>query len=92
MEILTTLLGAIPSVGFPIAMAIAMGVFIYRIYKRSEQREDILMEEIQKTREVNAQAIETITKYADSITTIENDISEIKTDITILRASGGNLN
>jgi hypothetical protein len=50
------------------------------------------MEEIQKTREVNAQAIETITKYADSITTIENDISEIKTDITILRANGGNHN
>jgi preprotein translocase subunit YajC len=92
MELLTTLLSAIPTVGFPIAMAIAMGVFIYRIYKRSEQREDILMEEIQKTREVNAQAIETITKYADSITTIENDISEIKTDITILRANGGNHN
>jgi hypothetical protein len=90
MELLTTILSAIPSVGFPVAAAIVMGVFIFRIYKRSEQREDILMKEITHTREVNAQAIETITKYADSIETIKTDISEIKTDITILRANGGN--
>lgn len=44
------------------------------------------MEEIRETRKVNAQAIETITKYADSIETIKSDIGEIKTDITILAA------
>lgn len=90
MELLATLLSAIPTVGFPIVCVIALGIFISKIYKASEAREEKLMNEISETRKVNAQAIETITKYADSIETIKSDISEIKTDITILRANGGN--
>lgn len=86
MEILTILLEAIPTVGFPIVCVIALAIFIGKIYKASEAREAALMEEIKETRKVNAQAIETITKYADSIETIKSDIGEIKTDITILAA------
>lgn len=86
MEVLTLLLEAIPTVGFPIVCVIALAIFISKIYKASEARETALMAEIKETRKINAQAIETITKYADSIETIKSDISEIKTDMTILTA------
>jgi hypothetical protein len=84
MEVITFLIELIPTVGFPIVCVVALGWFVYKIYKRSEDREDKLMVELTETRKVNAQAIETITKYATNLETITNDISEIKTDITIL--------
>ena len=74
----------ISSVGFPIALVIAMGIFIYKIYSQSVKREDVLMEEIKATREINADAIETIAHYSEKLEVIQNDINEIKTDITIL--------
>ena len=80
----------ITTVGFPIACVIAMGLFIYNIYKKSEDREDKLMYEIQKTREVNAQAIETIAHYAEKLDTIQEDIKDIKQEVTILAAAKEN--
>lgn len=74
----------ITALGFPIVCVIVLGMFVYKIYQRSEQREDRLMEEIAETRLVNTQAIETITKFASSIDVIKTDITEIKNDITIL--------
>ena len=68
-------------VGFPIACAIAMGYFIFTIYKRSIVREDKLYDELSNCREVNKQAIETITRYADRLDNISYDVSEMKTDI-----------
>lgn len=86
MEILTIILEACATVGFPIAIAVAMAVFIYKIYKASEVREEKLMKELAVSHETNAQAIQTIAKFAGNIDTIQSDISEIKTDITILTA------
>lgn len=74
----------ISTLGFPIAAVIALAFFVFRIYRKSEEREALLMEEIQKTREVNAQAIETIAHYAEKLDTIQNDIKDIKTDITVI--------
>ena len=74
----------ISTLGFPIVAVIAMAWFIFKIYKRSEEREDALREEIKENREVNAKALETIAKYAEKLDTIQQDISEIKTDIIIL--------
>lgn len=76
-EIITTL-------GFPIACVIALGFFVWKIYKRSEVREDTLMQEIGSMREVNAQAIETIAHYAEKLETIQEDVKEIKTDLNIM--------
>lgn len=76
-EIITTL-------GFPIACVIALGFFVWKIYKRSETREDTLMQEIGAMREVNAQAIETIAHYAEKLETIQEDVKEIKTDLNII--------
>lgn len=80
----------ISTVGFPIAAVVALAFFIYRIYKKSEQREDLLMHEVKETRKVNAQAIGTIAHYAEKLDTIQSDIKDIKTDITIIMAKDGN--
>lgn len=91
----------ISNVGFPIACVVGMGWFIYQIFQkttdesaknmekvqaRCKEREDKLYEEIEKNREVNSKAIDTIAHYAEKLDTIQNDISEIKTDITIIMA------
>lgn len=74
----------ISTVGLPVALVIAMGWFIFRIYKKSEQREDDLRTEIKENQKVNAQAIATITLYAERLGTIESDVKEIKHDVMLL--------
>lgn len=81
---IATIVELITNLGFPIACVIAMGVFIYKIYKKSEQREDTLMKQIEENRKINAEAIATIGKYAESIETIEEDVRVIKNDLSIL--------
>lgn len=76
----------ISTLGFPIAAVVAMGWFILKIYKKSEDRETTLMEEIKENRKINAQAIETITLYAERLTHIEGNIVEIKDDITLIKS------
>ncbi len=93
MEIFVQLL---ESFGLPVAIIIALGFFIYKIYNdttkdnkdnmdkiqaRCAEREEKLYEEIAKNREVNAAAIETIAKYAEKLEVIQSDVSEIKSDI-----------
>ena len=63
--------------GVPIAMMVAMAVFIYRLWQQSKEREDKLME-------VNAQAIDTLAKYADRLTVIEQDLQVIKHDVNTM--------
>ena len=89
----------ITSVGFPIVCCLGMGWFIFKFYKdytaeskanmeavqaRCKEREEKLYEEIKENREVNAQAIATIALYADRLESIQNDVSEIKSDINVL--------
>jgi septal ring factor EnvC (AmiA/AmiB activator) len=91
----------ISTLGFPIACVIAMAAFIFHIYKqttkenaenmekvqaRCKEREDKLYDELALSREVNGKAIETIAHYAEKLDVIQKDISEIKTDITIIRS------
>lgn len=76
----------ISTVGFPIACVIALCFFIYKIYKRSEEREDKLMGEIAKTREVNARAVEIIANHAGRLEAIQTDITDIKSDIAVIMA------
>lgn len=84
MEILAFLVELIPTLGFPIVCVVAMGIFIWKIYKASENREAKLMEELTENRKINEQAIQTIAKYAENLEIIKNDITDIKTDITVI--------
>ena len=75
VSIWTELIGTL---GFPIALVLAMGFFIWTIYKQSVTREEKLMQEIAENRVVNAKAIETLTLYAERLGNIETDVKEIK--------------
>lgn len=96
---ITMISGLIGQIGFPAVCVIGMGWFIYQVFQKTtaqseenmkqlqencQKREDKLYEEIKENREVNAQAIATIALYADKLGTIQQDVSEIKTDVAIL--------
>jgi chromosome segregation ATPase len=82
---LSVILELIGSVGFPIACVLALGVFVFKIYNQSVEREKTLMAEITENRLVNEKAIETIAKYAERLTHIEDNITEIKNDVTEIK-------
>lgn len=84
MEI-NTIIEMIQNVGFPIFIVLALGYFIWQLYKQSVTREETLYTEISKSREVNEKAINTIAKYAEKLEIIQNDIKEIKNDITFIK-------
>lgn len=88
-----TIVSLIGTVGFPIVACLVMGWFIYKIYvkstaqneenmkavqKRCAEREEKLYEQIEKCQEVNAQAITTLTLYAERLGVVEQDVKEIK--------------
>lgn len=98
---MATWVEVISTLGFPIACVVALGAFIFHIYKqttkdnaenmekvqaRCKEREDKLYKELALSREVNGKAIETIAHYAEKLDVIQQDISEIKTNITIIRS------
>lgn len=85
--------------GFPVTCVIALGWFAFylvrevtqtaeinmeKIQERCKEREDILYKEIKENREINAKAINTIAHYAEKLDVIQNDIKDIKTDITVM--------
>lgn len=75
---LTIFTELITSVGLPIALVIAMGWFIFKLYKDSVKREEKLTEEIAENRAINAKAIETLALYTERLGVIETDVREIK--------------
>lgn len=82
---LAAFLEVIPTLGFPIACVIALGVFIWKIYNQSIEREGKLMAEITENRLVNEKAIETIAQFAERFTHIETDVELIKNDIGLIK-------
>jgi preprotein translocase subunit YajC len=81
---ITFLVELITTIGFPMAVCIALFWFIYQIYKKSEAREAELMEEIKENREINGKFAEIISKYSVELTEIKTDIKDIKDDIVII--------
>lgn len=94
-----TITSLISSLGFPIVCVIALGYFSFymvketnrisvesmeKLQERSAARENKLYEEIKENREVNAKAIETIAHYAEKLDIIQDDVNEIKNDVSIL--------
>ena len=75
----------ISSVGFPIVCVLALGYFVWHIYKQSVERENKLMAEITENRLVNEKAIDTIAKYTERLTHIEENINEIKDDVILIK-------
>jgi F0F1-type ATP synthase membrane subunit b/b' len=74
----------ISTLGFPIALVIALGWFVFRIYKASEAREAELRAEIKENQEINKESIKILTLYTERLDTMQGDIKDIKTDIGII--------
>ena len=81
---LSLILEIIGTVGFPIAAVVALGWFIWHIYKASEVREEQLRQELKENREINAKFADIISKYSIEITEIKTDIKDIKDDIIVI--------
>ena len=75
----------IGTLGFPIVVCLALGYFIYKLWEQSVKREEKLMTEITENRLVNEKAVETIAKFAERFTHIEEDVSEIKNDVVLIK-------
>lgn len=75
---ITLLVEIFSQVGVPIALVCVMSGFIYRIYKKSEEREALLMNEIKECRDINGKAVETLAIYAERLGIVEQDVREIK--------------
>ena len=75
---LSVLVELIGTLGFPIAAVIALGLFIWRIYKKSEEREDALRQEIKESREINSKFAEIIAAHTGELREIKTDIRDIK--------------
>lgn len=76
MEMISTL-------GFPIACVIALGIFVFKIWKQSVEREKTLMAEITENRLVNQKFAEIIGKYEIELGEIKTDVKEIKETLQI---------
>ena len=74
----------ISSVGFPIACVIAMGLFIFKIYNKSVEREQALREEIKESQSINGKFAEIINRYSIELSEIKTDVKEIKEDINLI--------
>ena len=73
----------ITTVGFPIAICIVLGWFIWHIYQQSVIREEKLMEEITENRKVNQQFAEIIAQYEITLCEIKTDVKDIKDTLQI---------
>ena len=98
-----SVINAISNVGFPITLAVVFGYLIWRLgkkindtaeknmaelQKQSSEREEKLYKELSSCHKINDKAIETIGHYAEKFDTIQNDVKDIKNDITYLLAGG----
>lgn len=82
---ITVITELITSLGFPIALVVSMGYFIFRLWRQSVEREEKLLTEITENRLVNEKAIETIAQFAERFTHVETDVAEIKNDIVLIK-------
>lgn len=79
----TTLMEIISTLGFPIVVCLALGFFIWTIYKQSVTREEKLFTEITENRVVNQQFAKIIGQYEITLGEIKTDIKDIKDTLHI---------
>lgn len=75
---IAVILEIIGTVGFPIFTALVLGWFIWRIYKKSEQREEAMRQELKESREINSKFAEIIAAHTAELGEIKTDIRDIK--------------
>ena len=78
-----TFVELIGSLGFPIACVLALGVFVYKLWQQSVEREKTLMSEITENRLINQKFAEIIAQYEVKLDEIKSDIRDIKDTLHI---------
>ena len=78
-----TFVELIGSLGFPIACVLALGVFVYKLWQQSVEREKTLMSEITENRLINQKFAEIIAQYEVKLDEIKSDIRDIKDTLSI---------
>ena len=81
--IVALVLEVIGTVGFPILVALALGWFVWTIYKQSVVREEKLMAEITENRLINTKFAEIIAGYEITLVEIKEDVKDIKDNLNI---------
>lgn len=81
--ILAVIVEIIGTVGFPIAVTIALGYFVWTLYKQSVAREEKLMNEITENRVINTKFAEIIAQYEITLGEIKEDVKDIKDTLHI---------
>lgn len=80
----------IASQGFPIACVIALAFVFYKMIVKvmvdQKEREDKLYTELGECRIINEKAITTIAQYATRLESIQEDVKDIKMDMTTIKA------
>lgn len=75
---LGVILEMIGTVGFPIACVLALGIFVYKLWQQSVEREKLLMTEITENRLINQQFAAIIGEYKVTLSDIQADVKDIK--------------
>ena len=85
MEI-DVIINLITTLGFPIAVCILLFWYVWQVYKKSEKREDELRAEIRENQEANKETVKVLATYAEKLDVIQNDVEQIKHDITTINS------
>ena len=96
---LNTLQVLIDTLGFPIVCCCILGFAFWKMWRsykeqlttemqnltaRADTREEKLYNEINECRTINSKAIETLATYAEQLRAIQNDVSDIKEQVSKL--------
>lgn len=85
----STITQLITSLGFPIVCVIAMAYAMWKVYTRSEdrneQREDKLYKVISDAQVQNKELSDTNAKFVTILESYESDLDGIKTDVTDIK-------
>lgn len=74
-------LTAVSTVGFPIAAAVALGFIAWKMYMIQRADKDKYSEQLTKSQETTASAIETIKSYSNQLICINDSVKRIETKI-----------
>lgn len=82
---LSVFIELIGTLGFPIAVCIALGIFVFILWKQSAEREKTLMAEVIANRQVNEKFAAIIAQHEVQLEEIKTDVRDIKEHITFNR-------
>ena len=71
----------ITELGFPIACVVGLAWFVYKLYKDSVKREDLLRAEITESQAINKKFAETIAQYTVTLNDMQGDLKQTKHDV-----------